>query len=238
MGSATSLREVTHRQEDLARWLALAGLVGPIAFVLVFTLAGAIRPGYSPIHQAVSDLGVGSNALLLNGAGIVNALLMAAFVVGFHLRMQNVIGASLRWLCSALLMLAPIGLATSAIFTEAPATLAIHWHVGANLLFAGPLLAFLVVGFALRRNSAWRAWGNYSLVACALTLAINVAMTVVWTPGSPIAPLHLGGLAERVLLIEVLAWYGLFGWRLFRMETGPTGRGVITSSASTTLGSP
>ncbi len=42
-----------------ARWLALARVVGPILFVGVFTLAGFLRPGYSPIHQAISDLGVG-----------------------------------------------------------------------------------------------------------------------------------------------------------------------------------
>lgn len=39
--------------------LALAGVVGPPLFILVFTLAGWLRPGYSALRQEVSALGVG-----------------------------------------------------------------------------------------------------------------------------------------------------------------------------------
>ncbi len=39
--------------------------------VAVFTLAGFLRPGYLPIHQAISDLGVGSNGWLLDGSIVI-----------------------------------------------------------------------------------------------------------------------------------------------------------------------
>jgi hypothetical protein len=29
----------------------------------------------------------------------------------------------------------------------------------------------------------------------------------------------VGGLMERVVFIEILAWYVAFGWRLFRAQT-------------------
>src|ERR1051326_4746317 len=61
-----------------ARWLALAGVVGPMLYVGVFTLAGFLRPGYSPVRQAVSALGVGTNAWLLNTDAVVFGVLLFA----------------------------------------------------------------------------------------------------------------------------------------------------------------
>ena len=48
------------------RLVALIGVVSPILCVLVFTLAGFLRPGYSPIHHVISDLGVGPDGWILN----------------------------------------------------------------------------------------------------------------------------------------------------------------------------
>jgi hypothetical protein len=42
----------------LDRWLALGGVIGPVLFVITFTVAGLARPGYSPVDQAISDLGI------------------------------------------------------------------------------------------------------------------------------------------------------------------------------------
>jgi hypothetical membrane protein len=46
----------------LERWLALGGVAGPLLFVLAFTVAGMLRPGYSPVDQAISDLGIDGDA--------------------------------------------------------------------------------------------------------------------------------------------------------------------------------
>src|SRR6266699_1788934 len=54
-------------------------------FVLAYTVAGILRPGYSPIHQPISDLGVGSNGSLMDTIAVVHALLLMAFAVGFAL---------------------------------------------------------------------------------------------------------------------------------------------------------
>jgi hypothetical membrane protein len=41
-------------------------MAGPILFVVAFTVDGLLRPFYSPIHQAISDLGVGPNGNLMD----------------------------------------------------------------------------------------------------------------------------------------------------------------------------
>ncbi|HEY3034239.1 MAG TPA: hypothetical protein VGJ54_06230, partial [Streptosporangiaceae bacterium] len=51
---------VSTRSVEAGGWLALlGGVVNPVAFVIIYTLVGALRPGYSPVHQSISDLGVG-----------------------------------------------------------------------------------------------------------------------------------------------------------------------------------
>jgi hypothetical membrane protein len=201
--------------DQIARWLALGGVVGPILFVAAFTVGGIVRPGYSPIHQAVSDLGVGSNAWLLNVPLVLLGALLIAFAFGFFRGLRAALSQIWRWVCAALLACTGLGFAVAGIFTEAPATVAIHWMVGMSLLVLGTVVGFFLTGLALRRSPQWRGWGAYSLIASLVTLVLIATMFWVWTPGTPLASARLGGLMERVLFIEILAWYVAFGWRLF-----------------------
>jgi hypothetical membrane protein len=202
--------------DQITRWLALGGVVGPILFVAAFALGGIARPGYSPIHQAVSDLGVGSNAWLLNVSLVLLGVLLIAFAIGFFRGLRPALSRTWRWVCAVLLACTGLGFADAGIFTEAPATVALHWMVGMPLLVLGSVVGFFVTGLALRRSVQWRGWGTYSLIASVVTLVLIAAMFWVFTPGTPLAPARLGGLMERVLFIEVLAWYVAFGWRIFR----------------------
>jgi hypothetical membrane protein len=203
--------------DQITRWLALGGVVGPLLFVAAFTVAGVVRPGYSPIHQAVSDLGVGSNAWLLNVSLVLLGVLLSTFAVGFFRSLRPTLSLTWRWVCAVLLSCTGLGFAIAGIFTEAPATVAIHWMVGMPLLILGSVVGFFVTGLALRRNAQWRGWGTYSQIASVVTIMLIATMFWVWTPGTPLAPARLGGLLERMLFIEILAWYVAFGWLLFRV---------------------
>lgn len=74
------------------RWLALSGVVGPVASVAAFTVAGALRPGYSPIHTSISALGVGPGGRLLNDLGIAVGVLFLVFTAVFVLELRTHIG--------------------------------------------------------------------------------------------------------------------------------------------------
>lgn len=206
------------QQRPPARWLVLGGIVAPFFFAAMFTLAGMLRPGYSPIHQAISDLGVGDNAWLLNIGLLIYSLLIIGFAAGWNVVMRPVLSPSWRWLTGGLLSLHGLGTGVAAIFTEAPETLAIHWMVGALLGFFGPVLAFSVAGAALLSNAEWRRWGWALLIASVTTLAVVIGMFWVFAPGTPLAPISLGGLMERVLFIEVGAWHVALGWQLVTLH--------------------
>ena len=216
--------ELTVNRNAVTRRLALGGLVGPIGFVVTFTVAGLLRPGYSPIHQTISDLGVGANGSLVDAALVLNGVLMFALVIAVFRSTRSVFSSRSRWLGSALLTLSPLGFAVAGIFTEAPSTLAVHWLVGADLGLGGPVVAFLVTGVLLRRDGRWRAIGTYSLVAGVITLALVGVMGWMFTPGTALAAAHLGGLMERAVVIEVFAWYVAVGWWLLRGGSEPSVR--------------
>ncbi len=61
------------RQSHSIRLFTLTGIIGSILFVLVFTIDSFLRPGYSPIFQVVSDLGVGQDEVRIFGAGVTVA---------------------------------------------------------------------------------------------------------------------------------------------------------------------
>ncbi len=203
------------RWNQTARWLALiGGVINPIAFVLAYTVADLLRPGYSPIHQAISDLGVGPNGSLLDAIAVLHGLLLTAFAVGFALLMRQVLTVGWRWVGAVLLGLRGLANVTTAIFTDAPATVAIH-SLATLVALISIMGAFLVIGLGLRRTSQWRGWGTYSLVAALVTLVLVAVEFWAFRPGTPLAPAQVGGLLERVLSVETLAWYVVFGWRLF-----------------------
>ncbi len=207
---------VSTRSGKAGRWLALlGGVVNPVAFVAAYTMAGALRPGYSPVHQSISDLGAGRYGPLMDAIAAAHGLLLIVFAAGFAMVMRPVLGPARRGLATALLALRGLAGLTTALFTEAAATVAIH-SLATIVALLSMVLAFLVAGLGLRRDARWRRYGIYSLAATAATVLLVAVMFWLFNPRAPAAPTHLGGLAERLVSVEALAWYVVFGWRLFR----------------------
>src|SRR5262249_32908477 len=98
--------------------------------------AAAAGPGRAPagikppIHQAISDLGVGPNPWLLNVQLVLLGVLLTAFSAGLFMRLGPALGGGWRWVCTVLIGLPGLGYAWGGIFTEAPATVLLHWVGG------------------------------------------------------------------------------------------------------------
>jgi hypothetical membrane protein len=200
-------RTLTTHTGSTTRLLALGGVIGPLIFAVACTVAGFLRAGYSPLHQAISDLGVGSLAWLLNVPVIVMGLLLIACSAAILRTLGPALGDPWRWVCSGLLALPGLGFAWAGIFTEAPATVTLHWVVGMPLIAIGSVAGFLITGIRLRRLDSWRGIGTYSIAASLTSLALITIMFATWTLG-------IGGLTERVFFLEIMAWYVIVGWRL------------------------
>jgi len=204
----------------IARYLALAGVVGPILFVVVFTVAGFLRPGYSPIRQSISALGVGTNAWLGNADAVVFAVLLLAFALGFFLSMYRVMRTG--WLVAFLVLfvLSCVGIINAAIFPAASGTSGLHWLIGFLPAFLAPVAAYLVVGKEWLRMRNWHGYGWYSLATAAASALFILLSFALLAPrratGGPAT--SVGGLVERILVLITFAWPVVIGWRLFVLE--------------------
>ncbi len=209
------------------QWSGLGAVVGPVLFVVMFTLAGILRPNYLPLSQAISDLGVGPMAWLLNIPLVILGGLLVAFAIGFYLSpaIQSVISPGWRLACAMFLAGPGMGYAVAGIFDE---TKPLHWLAGQPLLGIGSVGGFLITGLLLVRNRHWRTYGVYSLLSSGATVALIVWMNVALNPSSPPALTQFGGLAERVAFFEILAWYVAMGWQIFITADRPGAKTLET----------
>jgi len=156
---------------------------------------------------------------VLNAGLIVTGALLVTFAFGFTQdALHPVINPGVRWLLGALLEAPGLGLATAGVFPETQPT---HYLVGAPLLFLGSVVGFLLTGWQLWGVSGWRGFSIYSLVAGILAAALVVFQNLAFAaqygmlPGSSLTEAPVGGLAERLVFLNILAWYSVAGWRLF-----------------------
>ncbi len=214
--------ETARARAPLERWLALGGVVGPLAFVVAFGLAGILRPGYSPVDQTVSDLGIDGNAWIVNASLVLLGVALIALAIGFYRAVRPPSSTRIRFATAAMTVAVGIGFAAAGIFPETDPGL--H-YTGALVFFVGAPSALILAGLLFRRDSDWRAWAGPTLVLGLATVILIVLTFYTFSFYRPTSGPEMigrfGGLMERIVFVEVLAWYAILGWRLVRAPSQP-----------------
>jgi hypothetical protein len=206
-----------------ARWLALGAVAGPALFTLAWLVLGFLSPGYtlfgtliapySAISQPISGLGLGPTGPFMNAAFVLGGLMLLAGVIGIFQTMPASGRPAARWTCAALLALSPLGMVVAGIFTLD----AVFVHlIGFLLAVATPVVSFLAAGWFLRGIPRWRRFGNWLFLGSPLTLVLVVLFFLTFDPMAAGAGVGVAGLTQRILAIEVLAWFVAMGWLAFR----------------------
>jgi len=206
-----------------ARWLALGAVAGPVLFTFAWFILGFLSPGYtlfgnliapySPVSQPISGLGLGPTGPFMNAAFVISGLMLLVGVIGVFQTMTASGRPVTRWACAALLALSPLGQVVAGIFTLE----AVFLHlIGFLLAVATPVLSFLVTGCFLRGIPRWRRFGNWLLLGSPLTLVLVVLFFQTFDPAAAGAGHGVAGLTQRILALEVLAWFAAMGWLAFR----------------------
>jgi hypothetical membrane protein len=210
-------REQGYVGQVWSRWFALTGVIAPVFLVLVFTLDGFMRPGYSQLQQTISSLGRGQNAWILNTTLTVFGLLLLLFVVGLYPWLAQIMK---RQPVASCILLTITGLAAvcAGLFPEKdPAQpKALHGviHSLAFLIaFILLIIAIFIIGLGVRRVPKLHRYSWYSLITGAITLVIFVLYFLLQS-------FHVSyvGLMERILVIEAFAWYAVTGWTIFALD--------------------
>lgn len=212
-------RSASSGSKRTARWFALGGIVGPLLLILGTMIGGALRPGYSHVRDAMSDLGVGLNPWILNVPLVLCGLLMTAMAMAFHSLLPE-----LKNHRSAGIMLGLFGLlyASAGIFHEPdsnpPLLLTEFLHFFLAMFIAMPLLitTLFMIGSQLRKNSPWHGYGVYTTASAWLMIVVMPTMFAFFAPSSPLYSVGVGGLAERAFFGIFFVWFAVTGWFLFR----------------------
>lgn len=201
--------------------LALGAVVGPVVFAATWFVLGFVSQGYSiwgtwiapysAITQPISGLGLGDTAPFMNTAFVLCGLLVAAGSVGIFQGIGE-LGRAGRWVCTGLMALSGVGAAICGIFDLE----SFFPHFIGFLLAAGtPVFGFLIIGWQLRRAPRWRRLGGWLFLAGPLTLALMISYFVSFDPTAAGAGHGIAGLVQRVLILEIHAWYVALGWVAF-----------------------
>ena len=205
-----------------ARWLALGAAAGQILFTLAWFVLGFVSPGftifgthiapYSAITTPLSGLGLGPTAPFMNTAFVLGGLLTLAGVFGIFQSIHEM-SALARRSCIALFALSPLGMVMDGIFTLE----SFMFHMLGFLLGVGsPVIGFMVAGLLLRRIPRWRTFGNWLFVGSPVTLILVILSLATFSQAAVIAGQGVAGLIERVLAVEVSAWFVALSWLAFR----------------------
>lgn len=198
----------------------MAGMVGSVLFVSVFTVYGWLCPGYSPMSMFVSELSLGPYGWVQ----MLNFLLTGALVLVFGrgLAAHFTTGAASRTApvlvqCMGVSLMAS-GLFTtdpSAMFDQASAHGVVHGIFGAIFFTLAPVSCFVFYR-RFRSDRAWHPLAGWTLAAgVVLTLGIGL-LKVSQQPGSGL--FDWKGLVQRVILAAVMAWIFAVAFRLRRVD--------------------
>jgi hypothetical protein len=205
----------------MTRWLAPGAVVGPVVFTLGWLILGFLSPGYtmwgvhvapySAVSQPLSGLGLGPTGPYMNAAFILSGLLMMAGAVGVFASITE-LGPVARWTCTVLLAAPGVGAVIDGMFTLE----SFFFHFIGFGLALTTIVGFPVIGLILRRVPHWRRFATWLVVAGPLTLALTVLYFMTFTPTIEGIQHGIAGLTERVLVLELDAWYVAIGFLAFR----------------------
>ena len=196
----------------------MAGMIGAVLFVSVFTVSGWLYAGYSPTRMFVSELSLGPYGWVQ----ILNFVLTGALllVFGLGLAAHFGIGAAFRagpaliqGIGVCLMASGPFTTDPSAMFQQASIHGVVHGIFGALVFTFAPISCFVFYR-CFRRDTAWRPLAVWTL-ASGVVLAVGVVLLKVsQQPGSGL--FEWKGLVQRVILFTFMAWIFAVAFRLRR----------------------
>jgi hypothetical protein len=199
--------------------LELAAVAGPVLLTAAWLVLGSVSPGYylwgvhvapySAVSQPISGLGLGPTGPYMNAAFVISGLLL---VVGAYGVFERIPQMRLRYVGASLLALPGIGSMLDGLFTFQT----FLWHFIGFGLALTTVATFPLVGLLLRRVPGWRSAGTGLIVAGPLTAALVVLYFATFTPTVQGIQTGIAGLTERLLVLEIQAWYVALGWIAFK----------------------
>ena len=212
--------------------LPLGAIGGPILFDVAWMVIGHLRPGYSSVSRPISALAIGPDGVFVRTAFLLYGALVTVGTVSALRSVKQELGAVAHWACTLLLILSPLGILWTGVFTMDAMVLHI---AGAQVGCGTPIIVLPIAGLLLGRAPSWRRFGTWMLLGGPLT----IALTAGFMESVPLSAMATGGgtfgLWQRALFLEIQAWYVAIGWMALgeqkkrRLFKGPPMEGFVAS---------
>ena len=199
--------------------LELGAVAGPVVLTIAWLALGFVSPGYylwgthvapySAVSQPISGLGLGPTGPYMNSAFVLCGLLMVIGVYGIF----ELLPTMPAWFVVAPLLALPgLGSVVDGLFTFQ--TFFMHF-LGFGLALT-TVVTFPLAGIFLRGVPGWKTAATGLLIAGPLTALLAVLYFATFTPTLQGIQTGIAGLTERLLIVEIQAWYVAIGWIAFK----------------------
>ncbi len=194
--------------------LLVCGLIGPVFFIVSFSVQGIFKEDYSVLRYPISSLAIGQNGWVQVVSFLITGLLIFLFAVGVYQKLNN-------RLIAVLLGLVALGLIASGIFTTDPVygypadepfiyrefTLHGKLHTLFSLLvFINIPVTCFIMGkyFHSLKKMQWKYYSVSTGIAMLLLfLLTGVAFNQLWGLGA------VAGLLQRLCVISGFVWIAI-----------------------------
>jgi hypothetical membrane protein len=206
---------------QLAIW---AGIIAPVLFVGVFTLEGALRPGYSPLSNYISSLSIGPRGWIqifnFLGLGVLMLFFSGAVAAEFPDGKASRWGLILLALLGVLFMISGLFVTDSTGISTVPLTFhgTVHGIAGGIVFLVMPIVIF-VYWRRFREDPVWKPFASATLLLGIIEAAAMLFFTIV--SKSPTLLLSFGdyiGLIQRIAIVPFMFWLFLFALWMFLRE--------------------
>ena len=205
--------------QQLAIW---AGIIGPALFVTVFTLEGALRPGYNALSTYVSALSLGPRGWIQMTNFVVFGVLLLAFTRAVAAEFRD--GKASR---GGLILLTIIGFCyllsgpfimdpTGTPLNQTTIHGTLHGILGAIVFLLMPISCFVYLR-RFRTDPKWQSFQWWTLVLGSIS-AIGTLLLTITTKLPNLQTTFSGwdGLIQRTSIVPFMAWVFVFALVLSR----------------------
>jgi hypothetical membrane protein len=194
--------------------LAFAGMAGPVVLVVTDLTAAFSNKDYNLVRDSISCLALTDIGWVQSIGFLAIGLLVEIFAAGLLFNILDRRGFHLGIACLAVMgfgMLLLGAFRTDPIGAPDTTDGIIHNVAATAVFWLFPVTALLIAP-ALRHDRYWEALFRYTIVAAILGFVLVII--VAWLDDTS----SWFGLAERLLVANIIIWVMVMGWRLLRIS--------------------
>jgi hypothetical protein len=201
-------------------FLAIAGMAGPLMLIIAEVVAASSAEHYNIISDSISSLALTPMGYVQTIGFLAIGLLVEVFTAGLLFGVRAARGFHLGIVC---LVFMGFGMLLIGAFRTdpvgAPDTVeGIIHSIAASIVFWLFPVVSLLMAPSFRRDLHWQDFFRYTLVTSGLALVLVIIVVVLEDSASWF------GLAERVLVANMVIWVEVTAVRLFMISLGPRNR--------------